>query len=154
MTTTINAKIVSVRCYDGEDGIMYRVTLDKSFDAIVRQKDEFIDGVVNYVDFKPSVFIAQIINHIEDLGIIYSHQKEKCLVTGGEPFTAAILGAYINGSDITIERTRFAAGEEYTDRNGATLVHEHDGYNTEIVAIKVSDKGQARMERKIDAILG
>lgn len=154
MATSIDAKIVAIRVYNGEDGIMYRVTIDKSFDAIVKQNDEFVDGVVNYVDFKPSVLIAQIINNVEDLGTIYSHQKEKCLVTGGEPFTAAILGAYINGSDITIERTRFTAGEEYTDRDGATLVHEHDGYNTEIVAIKLTDKGQARIDRKIDAILG
>lgn len=154
MATTINTTIVSVRVYNGEDGIMYRVTFDKSFDAIVKQNDEFVDGVVNYVDFKPAVLIAQVINNVDDLGIIYSHQKEKCIVTGGEPFTAAILGAYINGSDITIERTRFTAGEEYIDRDGATLVHEHDGYNTEIVAIKLTDKGQARIDRKIDAILG
>lgn len=154
MATSIDAKIVAIRVYNGENGIMYRVTLDKSFNAIVKQNDEFVDGVVNYVDFKPAVLIAQIINNIEDLGTIYSHQKEKCLVTGGEPFTAAILGAYINGSDITIERTKFVAGEEYTDRDGATLVHEHDGYNTEVVSIKLTDKGQARIDRKIDAILG
>ena len=154
MATSIDAKIVSIRMYDGEDGIMYRVTFDKSFDAIVKQNGEFINGVVNYVDFKPAVLIAQVINNVDDLGIIYSHQKEKCIVTGGEPFTAAILGAYINGADITIERSKFAVGEEYTDRDGATIVHEYDGYNTEIVSIKVTDKGQARIDKKIDAILG
>lgn len=154
MATSINAKIVSVHVYNGENGIMYRVTFDRSFDAIVKQNDEFVDGVVNYVDFKPAVLITQIINNVEDLGTIYSHQKEKCFVTGGEPFTAAILGAYINGADITIERTKFVAGEEYTDRDGAILVHEHNGYNTEIISIKLTNKGQTRIDRKIDAILG
>lgn len=151
---TINAKVVNVRMVETEDGIVYRVTFDTKFDGIIKRDGEYVEDVVDYINFIPRVLIAQIIDKVGDLGVIYSHIKETAIVNGGEPFTAAVLSAYIAGSAVTLEREKFAAGSEYTNNKGETLTHEHDGYSTDIVEVKLSDKGQARVDKKVDAILG
>lgn len=148
----INAKVMNVRVYSNNDSIRYRVQFDQSFDAIVRNADgEYVEAQVDYIDFIPRVLIAQCLNVIEGLDLIYTKKKEQGLrndSTGG--FGAAELQVILRGAKITMERNEFEAGSEYSDADGVVQTHEHSGYNTSITDVVVTERIQAKLDALID----
>lgn len=154
---TINVTVKNVRAYSHNDVIRYRVTFKEQIDAIVRNGDnEYVDGQVDYIDFVPSVLIAQAINFVDGLAYIYGKKKEQGMRNGNDSgFTAADLTLIVSGATFKLERTRFEVGEEYSDANGEIIgTHDNAGYRTEIVDITLTDKAQARVDRVLDAALG
>lgn len=154
---TINVTVKNVRAYSHNDVIRYRVTFKEQIDAIIRNSDnEYVDGQVDYIDFVPSVLIAQAINLVDGLAYIYGKKKEQGMRNGNDAgFTAADLTLIVSGATFKLERTRFEAGEEYSDVNGEIIgTHDNAGYRTEIADITLTDKAQARIDRVLDAALG
>lgn len=152
----INCSVKSIQVYsNGDSGIRYRVTLDTVFDAIKKDlaSGEYVEAQVSHIDFVPSVLIAQCINNVEGLDLMYTKKKETGLRNdNGAGFGAAELQVILRGAKLDIQRTKFEAGSEYTDKNGDVQTHENAGYNTDIVKIKVSDRIQGKLDDMIDSM--
>lgn len=151
VVNTIKTKVAGIRVYSNGDSIRYRVQFEDSFTAIIKQGDEYVEAEVDYIDFIPRVLIAQCLSIVEGLDLLYTKKKEQGLrnddATG---FGAAELQVVLRKATIVLERTKFIAGEEYTDSDGETQTHEHDGYNTVITDIIVTDKIQKKLDELID----
>lgn len=147
-------KVKSIRVYSNGDSIRYRVTFDQSFDAIGRNEDgDYVDTQVDYIDFVPRHIIAQCLNIIEGLDLMYTKKKEQALRNEGQGgFGAAELQVVLRNAKITLERAKFEAGSEYTDNDGNVQTHEYAGYNTNIKDIVVSDRVQAKLDSLIDSM--
>jgi len=150
----INCSVKSVQVYGtGDSAVRYRVTLDTMIDAIKKEGDDYIASQVDYVDFVPRVLIAQCINNIEGLDIMYTKKKESGLRNDNNSgFGAAELQVVLRGAKLEIERTKFEAGSEYTTAAGEVQTHENEGYNTNITKIKVSEKVQAKLDEMFDSV--
>jgi len=153
---TIKCGIKSIQVYSNNNSdVRYRVTLDVAIDAIKRDQltDEYVDGQVDYIDFVPSVLVAQCINHIEGLDLMYTKKKEVGIRNDNQSgFGAAELQVVLRGAKLDIERTKFAIGDEYTTKTGEVLTHDNAGYNTNIVGIKVSDRVQNKLDDMMDSV--
>lgn len=152
---TITVGVKSVRVYSADDNIRYRVQFDTMIDAIVRDRetDEYVESQVDYIDFVPSVIIAQCLNIVDGLDLMYTKKKEQSLRNGSDNgFGATELQVVLGKAKMTLERTRFEAGDEYTDRDDTVQTHEYAGYNTNITAIKVSERIQVKLDALIDSI--
>lgn len=149
---TIEVKVLNVRVYSNGDSIHYRVTFDRTFDGFVRTADDkFVEGQVDYIDFVPRFLIAQCLNVIEGLDLMYNKKKEQGLRNDGQGgFGAAELQVVLRGAKLKIEREKFLAGSEYTDADGVVKTHEHDGYSKNILEITVTERIQAKLDAMID----
>lgn len=149
---TISAKVQNIRVYSNGDSIRYRVTFDQSFNAIARNADgDYVETQVDYVDFVPRVLIAQCLNIIEGLDLMYTKKKEQGLRNGGDGgFGAAELQIVLRGAKVTMERTKFEVGDEYADADGVVKTHEHAGYNTAITDVVVTERVQSKLDTIID----
>lgn len=149
---TITAKIVSIRVYSNGDSIRYRVIFDQSFTGMVRNDDDdYTEEQVDYIDFVPSVLIAQCLDIVEGLSLLYNKKKEQGLRSDGQSgFGAAELQVILKGAKITLERNKFEVGDEYQDADGNIHQHEHAGYSTAINDIRVTDKIQEKLDSMID----
>lgn len=150
----ITVKVKSIRVYSNSDSIRYRVTFDQSFDAIAKNEDgNYVDTQVDYVDFVPRHIIAQCLTIIEGLDLMYTKKKEQALRNewkGG--FGAAELQVVLRNAKITLVRTKFEAGSEYTDSDGDVQTHEYAGYDTNIKDIVVTERVQARLDKLMDSV--
>ena len=148
----IAAKVLNIRVYSNGDSIIYRVTFDQSFDAIARNADgDYVETQVDYIDFVPRVLIAQCLSIVEGLDLMYTKKKEQGLRNDGNGgFGAAELQVVLRNAKIIMNRTKFVAGSEYTDADDVVQTHEHDGYNTVITDITVTDRIQAKLDTLID----
>lgn len=155
-TKSIECKFLKIRVKPNSDGtIRYHVQLDVMIDAMRKnyETEEYEIQQVDYIDFVPSVLKAQVLNLVEGLDFSYSKKQEASLLKdNGATFGAAEFAYTLRNAKIVIERTKFVPGDEYTDRNGKTVVHEHTGYNTNIVSIKVTDKIQDMIDSAMDNI--
>lgn len=153
---TIEAKIlnVSVNAFDGE--IKYHVKFDKTFEAIVKDDDDnYVEGNADYIDFIPRVLIAQALELVPNLSIMYSMMKESALRNGDKnTFGATQLAIILRDAEVTLEREKHETGEEYTNADGDTATLEHDCYFTTIKEIKVTDKATKVLDRVLDKALG
>ena len=149
---TINSKIVSIRVYSNGDSIRYRVIFDQTFTGMVKtDNDGYIEDQVNYIDFVPSVLIAQCLDIVEGLSLLYNKKKEQGLRENGQSgFGAAELQVILKGAKIALEREKFEVGDEYTDGDGNVCQHEHAGYSTTISGITVTDRIQQKLDSMID----
>lgn len=152
----ITCGIKSVQVYGtGDSAIRYRVALDVAINAIKKDlnTDQYIEAQVDYIDFVPRVLIAQCINQIDGLDLMYTKKKEQGLRNDNAAgFGAAELQVLLRGAKLDIERTKFVAGSEYTDKDDNVQVHENAGYNTNIIKIKVSDRVQTKLDDMIDKV--
>lgn len=154
---TVNVTVTNVRAYSNKDAIRYRVSFKEQIDAIVKKDDgTYAEGVVDYIDFVPRVLIAQAINYVDGLAYIYGKRKEQGLRNGDAAgFTAADLTLIVAGATFELERTKFSAGEEYVDADGEVAgTHDHDGYNTTITNVILSEKAQSRIDKVLEKALG
>jgi hypothetical protein len=138
----LNLTFKTIRVYhDANDNILYRVTFNEEFPAYIKiSSGEYVKAEVNYIDFRPRVLIAQLLEHVDNLHIIYTKKQETAIRSNHTSgFGAAEIGAVLTKAGITIHRMEFAKGEEYTDSDGEIAVHEYNGYSTSIVAVDVCD---------------
>lgn len=151
-TITVVAK--NVRVYSNCDGVRYCISFDQSFEAIARNADDdYVESEVDYITFAPKVLIAQCCGIIEGLELLHSKKKEKALyagTTGG--LGSAELNLILRNAKMTLERQRFEAGEEYVDADNVIRTHEHAGYRTTIIDIKVTDKVQEKLDAMMDSV--
>lgn len=155
--TQVKVTVTNVRAYSNKDAIRYRVSFKEQIDAIVKKDDgTYAESVVDYIDFVPRVLIAQAINYLDGLAYIYGKRKEQGLRNGDSAgFTAADLTLIVAGATFELERTKFAAGEEYVDSDGEVAgTHDHDGYNTTITNVILSEKAQSRIDKVLERALG
>lgn len=153
---TIEAKIlnVSVSAYDGE--LKYHVRFDKSFEAIIKDdNDNYVEGTADYIDFVPRVLIAQSLELVPNLSIMYNMMKESALRNGDKnTFGATQLSIILRDAEVILEREKHTSGEEYVDNDGDTKTLEYDCYFTTIKEIKVTKKANEILDRVLDKALG
>lgn len=152
----IKTGVKSIQVYsNGDNGIRYRVTLDVAIDGI--RKDlitgDYLPAQVDYIDFVPAVLIAQCINQIDGLDLMYTKKKETGIRNDNSVgFGAAELQVVLRGAKLSIQRTKFEIGSEYTDKSGTVQTHENAGYNTDIIEIKVSERVQTKLDDMMDSV--
>lgn len=152
---TIVAKVKSVKVNSDADNIRYTVQFDTMFDAITRNREteEFEENKVDYIAFVPSVLIAQSLELVEGLDLMYTKKKETALRNDqSNGFGATELHVVLRNAKIEFTRTRFEQGDEYTTRDGEVFTHEYAGYNTDITKIVVTEKIQNKLDDLLDSI--
>lgn len=153
---TYKVKFHRISVYGDIDNIRYRVILDQDIPGYkIDTNGQIVKSTVNYIDIAPSALIAQTIRCIPNLGIIHAYLVEKNLRGTGKRIgiDAAQLQAYLTDADITLERTEFHPGEEYTTIDGEVRTHEFDGYTTNIKDIVVTANAKRIADRVIDRIM-
>lgn len=151
---TMNVKAKAIRVYQSADSVRYRMDIETMVDAIAVRDGEYIETQVSYLDFAPSVLIAQVINCVPGVDVLYTKKKESAIRNGNQNgFGAAELQVVLRDATITVDRTKFEAGTEYEMSDGTTGIHEHAGYSTSITEIKVSDKVQEKLNEIADKLL-
>lgn len=151
-TYKVKFQRISVYAYDDANNIRYRIILNQDIPGYkIDTNGQIVKSTVNYIDIALNALIAQTIRCIPNLGIIHAYLTEKNLRRSGKRIgiCAAQLQAYLTDADITLERTEFHPGEEYTTSDGEVCTHEFDGYATTIKDIVVT----ANAERIIDCII-
>lgn len=150
---TIVCVFKSIKVSGDEDQVLYTVQLDRKIDGIARNRDtdEYEEKEIDYIHFNPSVLIAQTMALVEGVDAMYNSSKETS-IRGGKAghFGSAQLQIIYSGAKVTIQRTKFNKGDEYTDRDGNIQVHENDGYNTDITKVEVTDKVQKLLDKVIE----
>lgn len=153
---TYKVKFQRISVYGEIDNIRYRVILDRDIPGYkIDANGQIVKSTVNYIDIAPSALIAQTIRCIPNLGIIHAYLVEKNLRGTGKRvgIDAAQLQAYLTDADVTLERTEFHPGEEYTTSDGEVRTHEFDGYTTNIKDIVVTTNAESIADRVIDRIM-
>ena len=153
---TYKVKFQRIGVYSHIDDIRYRIILDKFIPGYKIDADgQVFKTTVNYIDILSSALIAQTIRCIPNLGIIHAYLMEKNLRGTGKRIgiNAAQLQAYLTDADVTLERTEFHPGEEYTTSDGEVRTHEFDGYTTNIKDIVVTTNAERIADRAIDRIM-
>lgn len=150
--STITTTIKSIRVANINDSVVYRIEFADSFPAIIKQNNQYIQSDANYINFSPRALIAQVISCIPGVDTLYTKKHETAIRTGSADFGAAELTAVLRNAKIEIERTQFAAGEEYVV-DGETRVHEYDGYSSQIISIIVTERVQSLLDKIIDSVL-
>ena len=153
---TYKVKFQRIGVYSHIDDIRYRIILDKFIPGYKIDADgQVFKTTINYIDILPSALIAQTIRCIPNLGIIHAYLVEKNLRGTGKRIgiDAAQLQAYLTDADVTLERTEFHPGEEYTTSDGEVRTHEFDGYTTTIKDIVVTANAERIVDRVIDRIM-
>ena len=153
---TYKVKFQRIGIYSHIDDIRYRIILDKFIPGYKIDADgQVVKTTINYIDILPSALIAQTIRCIPNLGIIHAYLVEKNLRETGKRIgiNAAQLQAYLTDADVTLERTEFHPGEEYTTSDGEVRTHEFDGYTTTIKDIVVTANAERIVDRAIDRIM-
>lgn len=131
-TVLLTATITNVVIRATTNGTYYRLILDKTFPAYVVRNSEFVETEVNYLDFLPTTLLAIVEVHVDNFDYLKSKIIDKANSIGQNPQYYELIRSILVGSTITVDRTPFAAGEEYVDENGETAVHERDGYRKQV----------------------
>lgn len=153
---TYKVKFQRISVYSHIDDIRYRIILDKFIPGYKIDADgQVFKSTVNYIDILSNALIAQTIRCIPNLGIIHAYLVEKNLRGTGKRIgiNAAQLQAYLTGADVTLERTEFHPGEEYTTIDGEVCIHKFDGYTTNITDIVVTANAETIADRVINSIM-
>lgn len=153
---TYKVKFHRISVYGDIDNIRYRVILDQDIPGYkIDTNGQIVKSTVNYIDILSSALIAQTIRCIPNLGIIHAYLMEKNLRETGKRIgiNAAQLQAYLTDADVTLERTEFHPGEEYTTIDGEVRTHEFDGYTTNITDIVVTANAESIGDRIINCIM-
>lgn len=153
---TYKVKFLRINIYSHIDDIRYRIILDKFIPGYkIDAEGQVFKSTVNYIDILSSALIAQTIRCIPNLGIVHAYLMEKNLRGTGKRIgiSAAQLQAYLTDADVTIERTEFHPGEEYTTIDGEVCIHKFDGYTTNITAIVITANAESIAERVINCIM-
>lgn len=153
---TYKVKFQRISVYSHIDDIRYRIILDRDIPGYRIDDDgQLFKTTVNYIDILSSALIAQTIRCIPNLGIIHAYLVEKNLRGTGKRIgiTAAQLQAYLTDADVTLERTEFHPGEEYTTSDGEVCIHKFDGYTTNIKDIVVTANAESIGDRIINCIM-
>ena len=153
---TYKVKFHRISVYGDIDNIRYRVILDQDIPGYkIDTNGQIVKSTVNYIDILSSALIAQTIRCIPNLGIIHAYLMEKNLRETGKRIgiNAAQLQAYLTDADVTLERTEFHPGEEYTTIDGEVCIHKFDGYTTNITDIVVTANAESIGDRIINCIM-
>lgn len=153
---TYKVKFQRISVYGDIDNIRYRIIFDKYIPGYKIDADgQVFKTTINYIDILPSALIAQAIRCIPNLGIIHAYLVEKNLRETGKRIgiEAAQLQAYLTDADVTLERTEFHPGEEYTTIDGEACIHKFDGYTTNITDIVVAANAESIADRIINRIM-
>ena len=153
---TYKVKFQRISVYGDIDNIRYRVILDQDIPGYkIDTNGQIVKSTVNYIDIVPSALIAQTIRCIPNLGIIHAYLMEKNLRGTGKRIgiNAAQLQAYLTDADVTLERTEFHPGEEYTTIDGEVCIHKFDGYTTNITDIVITANAESIGDRIINCIM-
>lgn len=153
---TYKVKFQRIGIYSHIDNIRYRIILDKFIPGYkVDAEGQVFKTTVNYIDILSRALIAQTIRCIPNLGIIHAYLVEKNLRGTGKRIgiNAAQLQAYLTDADVTLERTEFHPGEEYTTADGEVCIHKFDGYTTNITDIVVAANAESIADRIINRIM-
>lgn len=153
---TYKVKFQRIGVYSHIDDIRYCITLDKFIPGYkIDSEGQVFKTTVNYIDILSRALIAQTIRCIPNLGIIHAYLVEKNLRGTGKRIgiNAAQLQAYLTDADVTLERTEFHPGEEYTTINGEVCIHRFDGYTTNIADIVITANAESIADRVINHIM-
>lgn len=148
----VKTTIKSVRLVEYAEYTRFRVTFGSAFTGIKKIDGEYVEGDVDYVEFVPRAFIAQVLDKVGDLEPMYSHQKERATMNNEKFSFGAPLNVVLKDASVVLERAFFAAGEEYTMADGSIAVHAYDGYTTRLVDVKITDRAQKLLDKFIDSM--
>lgn len=134
---TITARVKGITLYDSESGATIWVTLDKSFQGIIKKNDYGI-GETDHFYITRGKFTAQCCEANDDIALYRACQ------TNG--FNQQQLALLFIGAKITINRHFHSAGEIL---EGSDTALEFDCYVTDIIDVQLTD----RALRKLDSAL-
>lgn len=159
--TLFTAKVTSVESYsfvaEGKlkPTTVFKLTFDKKFDAVVKDENgEFVKTTdCNQLSYTRSALIANLHSALEMFDYVYSiieEQIKRDEKAVGFSLPQAMM--LLKGAEVTIDRTPFKEGEEYTLEDGTVASYSHDGYRSDIVNVKPTAMGSSWMMKQMDKI--
>ena len=112
--------------------------------------NEYIETEVDYFNIPFDSLVKQCLDHIEGFAALYRKKEEEAIRNNSTGIETALLCQLLQNADLTIERTKHLAGEEYTSYSGETSICQHDYYTTIITSIKISPPMQQLLDKKIN----
>lgn len=139
METTLKVKVIDVDVIFVSNGsFAYRFTFDSAIEGIVKDSDgSFKVGMTNHLDFNPTV-VSEAIAKNRTFKSKLNTIKAYCIKTSLDLNQELVehISNFMFDRTITIDRTAYKAGDEYTDYNGNTCRYQFDGYRKDIIAIE------------------
>lgn len=148
----INTSIKSMRTISIDGRVYYHVEFNTHFPGIYQENGTYKEGEVNYINFSPKALISQVLEYVSGADILYARRHEFSVRAGTPDFGIAELMAIFRGANLTIERIKFAAGEEYSVGD-ETHTHEYAGYLTKLISIEVSERVAKQLDALTDSVL-
>ena len=159
--TLFTAKVTSVESYsfvaEGKlkPTTVFKLTFDKKFDAVVKDENgNFIKTAdCNHLSYTRTELIANLCSalHLFDYAyaVLQDEMKRDEKAMGfGLPQAMLLL----KGADVTIDRTPFKEGEEYTLEDGTKAAYSHDGYCHTIELVEPTEFGASWLVKQLDKI--
>lgn len=120
----------------------------ESIKGITKNGDTFEDGQTDHLSFSNKQLNAAIRNIIEEAECLFQ-------VNGNKSLSGKQIAAVLSRAIVTLDRTTHQEGEEYVDDDGVVGTYSHNGYNKQILDIKLSRMAMAALQQiAIQAMLG
>lgn len=129
-----NLVVSSVSVSSSEDTTYVTLRFASAFPGITIDELGISSKVdINYLSMTRSRFIAMVGAADQRVSLFLSHLKDS------DKFNGTSLFILLKDANIVVTRTFFAEGSEYVDTMGKTLVHAHDGYDTQFTSIVLNE---------------
>ena len=154
MTNNVVVKVTGVQKYVNADTTYFRLSFDTAIDGIARNdENEYVSGKVNYIDYSRKALIANLAKVVEDFDLAYSAVIDQVSIDPSAiGFGASQALILLKGAKLTIDRTPYAQGQEYTKEDGTPGVHDFAGFNKTIVKAELTTRGNDWIAAKIATI--
>lgn len=154
MTNNVVVKVTGVQKYVNADTTYFRLSFDTAIDGIARNdENEYVSGKVNYIDYSRKALIANLAKVVEDFDLAYSAVIDQVSIDpSAVGFGASQALILLKGAKLTIDRTPYAQGQEYTKEDGTPGVHDFAGFNKTIIKAELTTRGNDWIAAKIATI--
>lgn len=121
---------------------------NEAFEGIARdENDNYVVSQTKTFSLPKGAVLEQLRDLNKSIGFILAdnkaynqaHKNDQGFVA--KTFPDAVLMELLDGVKIKIVRTKYFAQEPYTTWKGERKIHEHDGYNTEIIDAELNREG-------------
>lgn len=135
---TIVVTIKGVKVFVDENSASVQLTLDKAIKGFVRDEDEnFAEADVKSISIPRSKLTAQLCEASDDIAMYRA--------TLDHAFGQKEFGVILFNAQITLNRTRVAAGEVISEGDDAVAA-ERDCYLTDVAKVKLSDRALRQLD--------
>ena len=136
---TIVVTVKGVKVFVDQKSADVQLTFSDTIKGVARNDEgEFVETDVKKISIKRKKLTFQLCEASDDIAMYRA--------TLDHSFGQKEFGVILFNAKLTLNRTRITAGEVVKD-DDETIIAEHDGYITDVTAIKLSDRALDQLEK-------